>query len=242
MLSDYGPQFIGGSRLGARHLQTMSQQIRELKNRRGSSGVWVSQTDGGETLSVVRDPRKIYFARLTGYDSTAKAYSWKEVQPSPTTAGNWTDVTSGWAGTNNAFETCSNADLKTGSSDGVVVELHHCLQVSGAMVWFFTAGGGGVPRVRVTAAAAGGGKYNGYVVSMPTATISATGNIADSDLGANGVACLIVNAAEAGQSTHDLTSGTVRQKTFLAVYLGMSGDATPVPVYHINGFDLPGCA
>lgn len=98
-----------------------------------------------------------------------------------------------------------------------------------------------VSRIRVAGNASGGGKYTGYTVAAPSSAIAATGNLADTDLGANtSTAVLIVNAAEAGQSTHVLTVAPVTQKTFIAFYLGMSGDATPIPVYMINGFDL-GC-
>lgn len=94
--------------------------------------------------------------------------------------------------------------------------------------------------VRPTTAASGGGKYTGFVVIPSPTTISSAGNVSAAELGTNGPACLILNAAEEGQTTHDLTSGTPIQKTFAGNYLGMSSDATPVPVYSINGFDL-GC-
>ncbi len=96
-------------------------------------------------------------------------------------------------------------------------------------------------RVRVAAAASGGGKYTGYLVGRPTAAIALTGNLADSDLGANGTAVVIMNAAEAGLATHDLTAGTPTQKTFLAVHIGISDETPAKPVYQINGFDPGDC-
>lgn len=105
----------------------------------------------------------------------------------------------------------------------------------------FPSSGGGTLPVRPTANAAGGGKYTGYTVAQPTGSLSASGDLAETDLGANtSTACLIYNAAESGLTTHALTAGTPVQKTFIGFYLGMSNDTPAKPVYMINGFDL-GC-
>jgi hypothetical protein len=105
----------------------------------------------------------------------------------------------------------------------------------------FPAGTSAFIRVRVTGNATGGGKYVGHVVNAP-ASIAVTGNLADSDLGTNQTdEIVIINAAEVGQSTHDLTAATVRQKTFLATFLCMTTEATPRRAYMINGFDIEDC-
>jgi hypothetical protein len=97
-------------------------------------------------------------------------------------------------------------------------------------------------RVRVSTNASGGGKYYGYRVLMPTAALSASGNVADADLGASASSqVLIFNAAEVGQSTHDLTILPVRQATFGAWFIGMSDETPPKPTYMINGFDIENC-
>lgn len=105
-----------------------------------------------------------------------------------------------------------------------------------------TSGIGGVERVRVLGNASGGGKYSGAIVQIPVAAISQAGDLVDSDLGSNSISVLILNAAEVGQSTHDLTADTQIQKTFIAVYLGMSADDPSQPVYQINGFDWAECS
>lgn len=110
-----------------------------------------------------------------------------------------------------------------------------------AIVRLGRSGGAAFEKVRVSGNLAGGGKYNGNVVKTPTAALSVSSNLTDLELGANGDSCVIYNAAEVGKTTHDLTAGTPVQRTFLAVYLGMSSEATPRRVYMINGFDIGEC-
>ena len=108
-----------------------------------------------------------------------------------------------------------------------------------AMVMRREEGAGGV-IIRPTANAASGGAYTGFTVIAPTGPISSAAGVTEASFGVNGIPCLILNAAESGKVTHDLTLGTPTQKTFIGCYLKMSSDVPPVPVYVINGFD-PGC-
>lgn len=93
--------------------------------------------------------------------------------------------------------------------------------------------------VKVTSAASGGGKYNGNLWTLHTTTPAATGDLAEADFGVAGVAVLIFNAAEAGASTHDLTTGTPKSKIFPAVFIGMTSGG--VPVFGVNAVDWEAC-
>lgn len=133
--------------------------------------------------------------------------------------------------------------------DGVVrhVEAEMPLKRAAGMGSRTRAGGAGTTLVKVTGNAAGGGKYTGFIWEAPTPTdpitpFPAAGNLIEAEIGQAGHEVLIANAAEAGQSTHDLTTGTPRIKIFPAHRLGrMSDDATPLPVYVITAIDMENC-
>ena len=93
--------------------------------------------------------------------------------------------------------------------------------------------------VKVTAAASGGGEYDGKLLPFHTGTLTATGTLADDDVGVEGGDILIFNLNESGQSTHDLTTGTPVSKVYPAAFIGMS-DAG-VMVFAINGSDFENC-
>lgn len=108
---------------------------------------------------------------------------------------------------------------------------------------FLVDGRFAVMLVRVTGNADGGGVYTGEIYSGasskldPATTLSSTsyGNL-DGDR-----ECYVLNAAEEGQATHDLTTGTPISKTFVGVL--RSEKATDgKPVVTINGFDVKTCA
>ncbi len=92
-----------------------------------------------------------------------------------------------------------------------------------------------------TGNASGGGKYVGRVWIAPTADILATGNLSASDLGTDPGSnnALILNCDEIGQSTHDLTGGTVKVTHFIGVLLRQNTDGTYVVA--INGIDWENC-
>ena len=174
--------------------------------------------------------------KITGYNATTKAHDWtlQIIEPDGSMIAD-TRTISG----SNLFE----LNGERVPDDSYIFARWAGLDAAGMSVWMCAKGGGNA-RVRVTGNASGGGKYTGFTVANPATAVVATGNLASADLGTNTTtACLIVNAAEAGQTTHDLTAGTPVQTVFIAASLGMSGDATPIPVYMINGFDLKaGCA
>ncbi len=97
-------------------------------------------------------------------------------------------------------------------------------------------------RVKITSAASGGGKYNGRILTSSTTAVAATGDLAESDLGTvpGGDNCLVLNGAEVGKATHDLTSGTPVAKVFVGMLLPQrsTGD---VFVVVINGLDPETC-
>ncbi len=99
-----------------------------------------------------------------------------------------------------------------------------------------------VVLAKVTSAASGGGKYNGKIVTSSTSTITATGDLAEADLGTLPSAdnCLILNGAESGKSTHDLTTGTPVAKIFVGVLLAQRS-TTGIFVVVINGLDPETC-
>lgn len=103
-----------------------------------------------------------------------------------------------------------------------------------------------VALVRITGNATGGGKYIGIVLNPPFAnTISASGNLIADDIGytAGAEEVLILNTAEVGQNTHDITFTMNRVNTFPAVLLPgkLSDDDPPKRVFVIFGFDVGGC-
>ncbi len=95
---------------------------------------------------------------------------------------------------------------------------------------------------RVTGEADGGGKYEGKLVTlMPGADVDSTTNLSFSDYGTTGADCIILNAAEEGQSTHDLTDGSPISRTFPGVLLWRKSADEGWPVVLINGYDFGDC-
>ncbi len=102
----------------------------------------------------------------------------------------------------------------------------------------------GVVRVKVVSAASGGGKYNGRILTSNETAVAATGTLAETDLGDVPTSndCLVLNAAEVGKSTHDLTTGTPVAKVFIGFKLAVPSTASPpLPVIVINGIDWENC-
>lgn len=110
-----------------------------------------------------------------------------------------------------------------------------------ALVQIGSSGASDLARVRVYSNATGGGIYIGNVVKKPAGAISINSTITEAMLGVHAEECIILNAAEVGQVTHDLTEGTPKQKTFLAMLIGQSDETPARPVYQINGFDYGDC-
>lgn len=85
--------------------------------------------------------------------------------------------------------------------------------------------------VKITGNETGGGKYQGKSYTHDgTSDVAATGNLAESELGtlASAVDCRVLNFAEEGQSTHDLTSGTPKVDTFLCHWFRTNSDGIKV--------------
>ncbi len=99
-----------------------------------------------------------------------------------------------------------------------------------------------VVLVKVTSAASGGGKYNGVFVRAGTASIPASGDLAETEFGTVPTtdSCVILNGAEVGKSTHDLTNGTPVGKIFVGVLLPMRS-TTGIYAVAINGIDWENC-
>lgn len=90
--------------------------------------------------------------------------------------------------------------------------------------------------VRITAAASGGGKYDGLILFPPTADVDSAGNLSAADVGdaTDAAECLIVNMNERGASTHWLTdAANTAQKDFNGRILRVNSDG--VIVVGING-------
>lgn len=106
-------------------------------------------------------------------------------------------------------------------------------------------GGAGV-LVKVTGNDTGGGKYVGQVFSPTPGTVSATTDLDSDDVGNTVGAALIMilNMAEEGQDTHDITEPTQVAAIFPAVKLqGVLSDHNPPrEVYVINGHDAGNCS
>ncbi len=101
-------------------------------------------------------------------------------------------------------------------------------------------------RVKVVSNATGGGKYLGPILnSFEMAQVAETGNLAETELGGvptvTNLYALILNAAEVGQSTHDLTAGTPVAKVFIG-YLLPRRSTTDRLVVVISGYDWLACS
>jgi hypothetical protein len=97
-------------------------------------------------------------------------------------------------------------------------------------------------RVKVTTAASGGGKYNGRILKSSQTAVAATGTLAEADLGTvpSSDNCLVLNGAEVGKSTHDLTTGTPVAKVFVGFLIPKWSTDNKLVVV-INGMDWEAC-
>lgn len=70
------------------------------------------------------------------------------------------------------------------------------------------AGGEGAVLVKITGNSTGGGKYEGKILTSPLASVTASGDLAQADVGElpDTVDALIVNTREVGSTAHDLTT------------------------------------
>lgn len=99
--------------------------------------------------------------------------------------------------------------------------------------------------VKVTGNETGGGKYEGQVFNPSTGTVSAATNLDSDDVGSVVAEALvmILNMAEEGKDTHDITEATQVAAIFPAVKMKAKSDhSTPRDVYVINGFDAGNCS
>ncbi len=97
--------------------------------------------------------------------------------------------------------------------------------------------------VKVTGNATGGGKYNGKIVTRGATAPDLSTGLAEGDFGTIPSAnnCYILNSAEVGKSTHDLTSGTPIATMFPGVRTGQN-HTDGLPFIRINGNDWEACA
>jgi hypothetical protein len=97
--------------------------------------------------------------------------------------------------------------------------------------------------VKITGNETGGGKYQGKSYAHDgTTDVAATGNVAESELGtvATDVDCRVLNYAEEGETTHDLTAGTPENDTFLCHWYRTNSDG--IKVCAVVAFDRATCA
>lgn len=96
--------------------------------------------------------------------------------------------------------------------------------------------------VKITGNETGGGKYQGKSYTHDgTTDIAATGNLAESELGtlAAAVDCRVLNYAEEGETTHDLTAGTPEIDTFLCHWFRTNSDG--IKVCAVVAYDRETC-
>jgi hypothetical protein len=96
--------------------------------------------------------------------------------------------------------------------------------------------------VKITGNETGGGKYQGKSYTHDgTTDVAATGNVAESELGtvASTVDCRVLNYAEEGETTHDLTAGTPENDTFLCHWYRTNSDG--IKVCAVVAFDRETC-
>lgn len=100
----------------------------------------------------------------------------------------------------------------------------------------------GTVLVKVTSAASGGGCYNGRVFDPPATLVAGTATLAESHMGTEPGAdnAIVMNSAEVGKTTHDLTNGTPVAKVFVGVLLGVNTNGRQLVA--INGVDWEDCA
>lgn len=96
--------------------------------------------------------------------------------------------------------------------------------------------------VKITGNETGGGKYQGKSYTHDgSSDVSASGNVSESELGtlASSVDCRVLNFAEKGASTHDLTAGTPAIDTFLCHWYRTNSDG--IKVCAVVAFDRETC-
>lgn len=95
---------------------------------------------------------------------------------------------------------------------------------------------GEIVFVKITNNASGGGKYVGKLFRLPNVDISASGNLAATDIGSlpDDDDCLILNCPEIGKSTHDLTGVMGASTVFMGEIRYRNSDGKYVVA--INGF------
>ncbi len=100
-------------------------------------------------------------------------------------------------------------------------------------------------RVKVVSNASGGGKYLGPIItSQDAAQVNETSALTEGDFGTITTDttryALILNAAEVGVGTHDLTAGTPKTKIFLGYLLPRRSTSDRLVVC-ITGLDWEAC-
>jgi hypothetical protein len=122
-------------------------------------------------------------------------------------------------------------------------ELERLRALLGKLPVRLSIGGGGASRVlvKVTGSATGGGKYNGKLLTAPASLTTATGNLAESDLGTvpGSDDALVLNCREVGQTTHDLSSSSYLPLVFAGELLGVNSDGKYVVA--IDGYQWKAC-
>lgn len=91
---------------------------------------------------------------------------------------------------------------------------------------------------KVTSSAAGGGKYNGKIVSVGSST-GADGNLSEGDFGTIGSTenILAFNVREIGKSTHDLSNIGYLPLLFLGLVIGSTSDQKTIVAFDGNQWE-----
>lgn len=97
--------------------------------------------------------------------------------------------------------------------------------------------------VKITGDASGGGKYNGKILTPPTSAFTATGTLAESEIGVVPTAdnALVFNLQEVGKNTHDIdTAGGFVPLVFIGIVIGATTAGLRVVV--IDGSQWEDCS
>lgn len=98
--------------------------------------------------------------------------------------------------------------------------------------------------VKITGNETGGGKYQGKSYKNTATTVAAaTGNVSESELGTLSptVDCRVLNFAEEGETTHDLTAGTPEIDTFLCDWFQTEA-TTGLKICAVVAYDRETCS
>lgn len=207
----------------------------------------------GQVDSPVQ-PRQIFWVQLQSRETGGGKYSARSVGPDlHSGASPSTDLTGSDFGTLAAGDDCQvwnyaelNANLHAlavgASSPFLPVEFtgYQTIETHPRKVCRLLDLGINTVMVKITATAAGGGKYVGSILLTPTADISASGDLTAAEIGAVGTTCRVLNASEIGVTgTWDIDPAG-NQNIFFGRITKYNTDGTPIVV--INGFNWGDCS